>query len=81
MAASKAPGFPETVVSQGVRAVEADGNALNSAVNDHASNMFGDQRTVGGESYAQTFVSSVTGELENVGAVEGFAATQHQNRT
>ncbi len=46
---------------------------------DHARDMLGDQRAVGGESDAQAFVSAVARQLKNVRAEQWFAAAQHEN--
>src|SRR5213079_497680 len=69
----------ERVMGCSVGAVKADGYALDSRIDNHPGNILGDQRAVGGQGHAQALVGSVTCQLENVGAIQGLAATQHQD--
>ena len=70
----------EGIVSGSVGAVEADRNAADAGIDDHARNIFGHERTVGGQGDAQPFVGRVASELENIGTVERFSAAQYENR-
>ena len=80
MAASKAPGMPrKRVVSKRIRAVQADGHAPHSAIDDHARDLLGDQGAIRGQSHAQTLVRAVTRQLENIRTEKRFATAQHQD--
>src|SRR5215475_995282 len=69
----------EGIVGRGVSAIETDRNAAHTRIDNHARDIFRDQRAVRGKGNAQSFVGSVTRELENVGTVEGLSATKYQN--
>jgi hypothetical protein len=80
MAASNAPGMPRKgIVGKRIGAVEADGHALHAAIDDHARNVLGHQRAVGGQRHAQTLVRAITRQLKNIRTEQRFAATQHQD--
>ena len=69
----------ESIVSERIRAVEADGDALHAAIDDHARDMLGHQRAIGGQRHAQTFVRAITRQLENIRTEERLATAQHQD--
>ena len=56
----------ESVVGQGVGAIQADGHAPHAAIDDHAGNLLGHQRAVCGQRDAQTLVRAIACQLENV---------------
>ena len=69
----------ESIVSQRIGAVQADGNALHAAVDDLLRDLFRDQRAIRGQRHAQAFVRAITRQLENIRTEERFATAEHQD--
>ncbi len=69
----------EGVVGLGIGAVQGDGDALDAGVDNLLRHFLGDQGAVGGQGDAQTFVGGILRELEDIRAIERFAAGKHQD--
>ena len=69
----------ESIVGERISAVQADGDALHAAIDDHAGDVLGNQSAIRGQRHAQTFVRAITRQLENIRTIERFAAAQHQD--
>ena len=81
MAASKAPGIPRKVSwVSALAAVQRDRDALDAGVHNLLRDFLGDQGAVGGQGDAQAFVGGILRQLEDVRAIERFAAGEHQDR-
>ncbi len=62
-----------------IGAVQANGNAPHAAIDDHARDVPGNQRAIGGQCHAQTLVRAITRQLENIRTEERFATAKHQD--
>ena len=69
----------ERIVSVRVRPVQRDRDPLDSGMLDLLRDVFGYQRSVGGQRDAQTAAGGVFGQLENVVTVERFTAAEHED--
>ncbi len=69
----------EIVVCRFIGAIDADGDALDTAVDNCVGDLLVDQRAVGRQRDGQAVFRGVRGDLENVGAKEWFTAGKDQD--